>query len=422
MAELIYDQFKINDKYHLNSEDYANLSKLYLPIMGIDSFALYNVLSSLEIDKEYTYKNILDLLTNFSLSTLNQALDKLEALGLVKTYHSKKNGYIHQLFAPLSQNDFLENELLCAILTSQIGSVAVSELKTSKENFKDYKEVTKKFVDVFSIDTNDKETVITNLFKPTIIIDNKDFNYVLFKAELDNKIPEDVLEDNDFKQHILRIAYTYKLNADEMQECVLKTMDIDKNLEYASISKNAKIAYQNKYLSKEPVLKTLNDDNYLSSVKNDAWYDLLNAVENMGIADVLYSLSGVKPSVAEISMFEKLQSNTNFPTGVINLMIIKVSSEKKGELPSYNYFEKIANTWARAKIKTAYDVLKYYENKNEDDRQMLKDNYKKVEKKKPILPSWYEAYKTSLDENTNKEMNDEQTKQIVDLVKDLFNS
>ena len=28
MAELIYDNFKIINKYHLNSEDYNNLSKL----------------------------------------------------------------------------------------------------------------------------------------------------------------------------------------------------------------------------------------------------------------------------------------------------------------------------------------------------------------------------------------------------------
>ena len=46
MAELIYDNFKIVNKYHLNGEDYNNLSKLYLPIMGIDSFSLYNVLLS----------------------------------------------------------------------------------------------------------------------------------------------------------------------------------------------------------------------------------------------------------------------------------------------------------------------------------------------------------------------------------------
>ena len=422
MAELIYDSFKIKDKYHLNSEDYNTLSQMYLPIMGIDSFSLYNVLSSLEINKDYSYKSLLDLLANFSLATLNQAMDKLEALCLVKTYYNKKSGFIHELYPPLSKDDFLKNELLASCLESQIGLVAINELKNEQTSLNGYKDVSKKFEDVFSIDTKNKETIINSLFKPDVSVENKDFNYVLFKALFDGAIPDEVLDDNEFKRHILRIAFTYKLNVDEMHDCVNKTMTIDKNLEYASISKNAKMAFQNKYSVKEPVLKTKNDDSYLASIKDEAWYEILNSVENMSISDVLQSLSGVKPSVAEISMFEKLQNNTSFPVGVINLMILLVNSEKKGELPGYNYFEKIANTWARAKIKTAYDVLKYYEAKADADKAAVKEakDYQ-TKKKEAVLPSWYKAYKTELDKDQDAQMNEEQTKQMVDLVKDLFN-
>lgn len=419
MAELIYDSFKIKEKYHLNGEDYNNLSKLYLPIMGIDSFSLYNVLNSLEENKEYAYKDILDLLTSFSLASLNQAFDKLEALGLVRTYNNKKEGYIHIVYPPLSKNDFLGNELLLACLTSQIGETGIEELKRDLVIEKDYKEVTKKFEDVFSVETKTSEVVLNGLFKPDIQIDNKDFNYVLFKAMFDGTIPEEVLEDSEFKKHILRIAYTYKLNVDEMHECVVKTMTIDQNLEYASISKNAKMAFQNKYSVKNPVLKAKNDDKYVNSLQDEAWQDILNSVENMSFSDVLQSLSGVKPSVAEINMFEKLQNNTNFPVGVINLMILQVNKEKNGVLPGYNYFEKIANTWARAKVKTAYDVLKYYETKNENDKQAVASVKINVTKKPAPLPSWYEAYKQDLDKG-QAEMSEEQKKQMVDLVKDLF--
>ena len=418
MAELIYDNFKIINKYHLNSEDYNNLSKLYLPIMGIDSFSLYNVLNSFEVNQEYSYKNVLDLLNGFSLASLNQSLDKLEALSLVKTYHSKKNGYIHEIYPPLSKRDFLNNELLATCLESQIGAVAINELKDDNNNLDGYTDVTKKFEDVFSMDTKSKESFINSLFKNDVVVDNKSFNYVLFKAMFDGAIPEDVLEDNEFKKHILRIAFTYKLNVDEMHEVVVKTMTIDKNLEYGSISKNAKMAFQNKYSVKEPSLKANNDDKYVGSVIDEEWQEIINLVDNMSFSDVLQSLSGIKPSVAEVAMFEKLQNNTNFPVGVINLLILQVNKEKNGELPGYNYFEKIANTWARAKIKTSYDVIKYYQDKNTADKEIASVANKRSNVKKPVLPSWYGEYKKDLDKD--RSMTEEQTKQMVDLVKDLF--
>ena len=418
MAELIYDNFKIVNKYHLNGEDYNNLSKLYLPIMGIDSFSLYNVLLSLEIDKDYSYKIVLDLLNGFSLASLNQAMDKLEALYLVKTYHNKKLGYIHKLYPPLSKRDFLNNELLCACLASQIGASEIEALKKDETKIDGYSNVSKKFEDVFSMDTKSKETFINSLFINDVSVDNKSFNYVLFKAMFDGTIPEDVLEDNEFKRHILRVAFTYKLNVDEMHEVVAKTMTIDKNLEYASISKNAKMAFQNKYNAKEPTLKANNEDKYVGSVIDEEWQEIINLVDNMSFSDVLQSLSGIKPSVAEVAMFEKLQNNTNFPVGVINLLILQVNKEKNGDLPGYNYFEKIANTWARAKIKTSYDVIKYYQAKNNVDKEAASVASKKANMKKPVLPSWYSDYKNDLDKE--KPMTEDQTKQMIDLVKDLF--
>ena len=418
MAELIYDNFKIVNKYHLNGEDYNNLSKLYLPIMGIDSFSLYNVLLSLEIDKEYTYKVVLDLLNGFSLASLNQAMDKLEALYLVKTYHNKRLGYIHKLYPPLSKRDFLNNELLCACLASQIGASEIEALKNDEAKIEGFSDVSKKFEDVFSMDTKSKESFINSLFINDVNVDNKSFNYVLFKAMFDGTIPEDVLEDNEFKRHILRVAFTYKLNVDEMHEVVVKTMTIDKNLEYASISKNAKMAFQNKYNAKEPILKANNEDKYVGSLIDEEWQEIINLVDNMSFSDVLQSLSGIKPSVAEVAMFEKLQNNTNFPVGVINLLILQVNKEKNGDLPGYNYFEKIANTWARAKIKTSYDVIKYYQAKNSVDKEVASVASKKANMKKPVLPSWYSDYKNDLDKE--KPMTEEQTKQMIDLVKDMF--
>ena len=72
----------------------------------------------------------------------------------------------------------------------------------------------------------------------------------------------------------------------------------------------------------------------------------------MSPIELLKSLNGgIEPSASEIGMLEDLIRTTKFPQGVINLMVLMVNSEKEGELPGFNYFDKIANTWARAGVK-----------------------------------------------------------------------
>ena len=56
-------------------------------------------------------------------------------------------------------------------------------------------------------------------------------------------------------------------------------------------------------------------------------------------------------------MFEKLLTSTSLPLGVLNVLIIYVISSKNGEIPSYNYFLKIANSWIRGGIKTTLMAL-----------------------------------------------------------------
>ena len=53
MMELLLEKFKLNNKCQLNSEDISSLSQLYLPLIGIDSFTLYTVLTSLDVTDSF---------------------------------------------------------------------------------------------------------------------------------------------------------------------------------------------------------------------------------------------------------------------------------------------------------------------------------------------------------------------------------
>ena len=421
MAELMCDQFKLIEKKHINSDDINSLTKLYLPLMGIDSYSLYMALSSLDVNVNYNYKTLIDILNVRGMKSINSASNKLEALGLLDVYVNSDNNYLYILNRPMSQRDFLKEESLRTLLSSQIGEEAVLKL-ISEVTFelRRYKKITKKFDDVYDVTFDNKFDVIDKLIPSEFEIKNEEFNYSLFKMLFDTSfISEDVLEDSEFKTNVLRISFIYKLDEEQMKDVIIRSFDIDKKMDYATISKNAKFKFRENNKEKEPRIITRENDDYLQSIKDDNTLALCNYLESVSPSEVLQNISGIKPSTAEIKMFEDLVNNTKFPVSVINFMILYVNEEKGGELPGYAYFEKIANSWARAKIKNVYDVLKHLEKNNIERNSGKKVSVNK--KQKVDLPEWYQTYSEELDkklENKTDSSNDDSD--ILKEAKDLF--
>jgi replication initiation and membrane attachment protein len=388
--------------------------------MGIDCLSLYSVLIALEDGQTYPFKKLLDSLNFNNLKLVNKAFNKLEGLGLVKAYYSESKGHLYEVLQPLSFCDFFENEMFTSLLETQIGESEIKKLQPVHKKPVGYKEVTKKFSDIFETSATTIASTINQFTKPQINVENDDFNYTLFKMLFDGSVlNEEVLDDENFKARILRISYTYKLNEEEMRDVLVRTIDIDKNLEYASISKNARNAFQNKYKTTGPKIVTKVEDNFLPSSIDDRWREIIDKVENMQIADTLQSVSGMKPAVSEIKMFDQLLASSQFSIGVINMMILRVNATNNGVLPGFNYFEKIANTWARAKIKTSYDVLKYFE--TESQKKNKEKPATTRNKKVKAVPDWYEQYTSQLDGKTVKqeEMSEAEHEELSNLVKDI---
>lgn len=421
MAELMYDQFKLIEKKQLNSDDINSLTKLYLPLMGIDSYSLYIALSSLDINVLYNYKTLIDILNFRGVKNINLASNKLEALGLLDVYVNNEKNYIYILNRPMSQREFLKEQSLRNLLIGQIGEEQVLKLISEvKYELKGYKKITKCFDDVYEISFDSKFDIIDKLMPSTFEIKNNDFNYSLFKMLTESTfITEQEMEETEFKSNILRISFIYKLNEEQMKEVVLRSFNIDEKADYATISKNAKLKFREVNKNKETRVITKENDDYLQSIKDDQTLALCTYLESISPSEVLQEISGIRPSTAEIKMFEDLINNTKFPVSVINFMIMYVSKEKGGDLPGYAYFEKIANSWARAKVKNVYDVLKHLE-KGKKESSETKTTY--VKKKKVELPEWYQTYSEELNKKLegNKEENTSTNTSILEEAKDLF--
>ncbi|MGD9604846.1 MAG: DnaD domain protein [Bacilli bacterium] len=425
MAISFSDNFKISQNHSLSGEDYFVLSQMYLPIIGIDSFSLYHLLFSLDENETYCIKKLVDFLNFNQPSFLEQALHKLEGVSLIDTFYNEQKGYLFHLKTPLSRTSFLSNSLLSSFLTLQIGEIETKKMQQQQEktNFRQYKEMSKAFDEVYDISVENVNSLFNQIFKiknnKSIKVLNPDFDYIIFKMSFDtNFFDSKLLDDDDFKQHILSISYNYKLTEEEMKLVIEKTIATDRDLKYEDITKHAKALFQIKNRNKQPRIMTKDPDAFIQSQMDDEYFHVFEILEKKTPADLLLELSGIQPSVSEVEMFQQLIDNTKFPISVINLMILYVNNLKNGEIPSYNYFEKIANVWARAGIKNVKDALDFL-NQPKQTKETKKTAYSKKEKQ---LPDWYGQYANQLTKSKETEtLSEEEINKILSEAQKKYN-
>jgi replication initiation and membrane attachment protein len=421
MKASVHDFFKIHCRYNLNGEDYVSLAQMYLPIMGIDSYALYTVLISLRENEKYTFKKLLDILSLTSMNLLFQSFSKLEALALVKTFHHEQKGYVFQLYPPLSRDAFLENSVLSSFLNAQIGEVEFKRIVAERDyvGIKGYENLTKSFDEVYNVKTDALENIFSRIYKfknsNQVKVKNPDFDYIFFKMNFDSSfLDPKIFDDEEFKQQILTISFNYQLNEEEMKEVILQTITLDKDLKYTDISKNARIFYQKKNKVTKPRFVTKDSDSFINSETDEDTFLFLQKIENLDPVELLRELNGgMEPAVSELKMIEDLLNNTKFPQSMINIMILLVNHEKEGVLPGYNYFEKIANTWARAGLKTPMDVIGYINREQKSTQKPVVRG-----KKQANLPDWYDEYEKQLiNHPQEEELSQDEIAQILEEAK-----
>ena len=157
--------------------DMVSLVQCYQPIIGLQAFALYQYLcvTNDQGAGRFRFSQILNHL-NFGTQALEQALDLLTAMKLVAVYQ-QEDGYILALKAPLSSQDFLNNELYRALLAKKIGESAVDQLRISlpaaDEN------ISKSFSEVFQLDGQ-----VKTLRQPATRFDMEAFKQMMARHNL----------------------------------------------------------------------------------------------------------------------------------------------------------------------------------------------------------------------------------------------
>jgi len=388
----ILEEIKIQSLGNLSSDDNSVLTLLYQPLIGSNSYVLYmtlfNLLSREKLVKKCLLKNILAI-TNITITEFNDAKDNLEAIGLLNTYYNNEKGYIFDLNIPLSANEFILDGSLGIYLYSEIGE---EDFKNITKHFKisntipnDFDNITKSFDDVFTSDTSTISLKGNYLSKEknAFVKFASEFDFKLFAEDFSKTFFVESDLSDKLKDNLIKLAFTYNLNEIDMQDVYLRSLNVKGKIDYILLPKEARKVYQYKFKQDAPKI----------SFKQNivVGKDIVSHLKGKSPGQLLQELSGMPAAQADLEIVYKLMSINKMKPELINSMIYYVLKINNKKMPTYPYFDKIANEWGRVGIKTVEDAMKYI---NEDKPKKSRKYSKRTSSK----PEWYDEFKTEREE------------------------
>ena len=354
--------FKVKDNYSvyassiLSTQDRKIMSVLYLPIIGIDATILYFVLWS-DLEGDSVMSKILrpfSRLTNLldvSITKLNKACDKLEAVGLIHKY-VKENHFILVLKSPKSANAFFNNDIFRSMLKEKVGE---EEYGRSKMYFaykpsipQGYMDVSKTFSDVFEYPNATKpesnDLVERSEGKPEL-----NYNFEQLYSGLAN-ISRFAFTDK-VKEAIGNIMYVYNISIVDMRGIILKSYNYqDMSIDVEKIRFYASTYYPNN----KPLIKEKKKEVKYSGAKDID--EFIKLCESYTPFEYLSKRDGVNPVGPDLQLLIELRNQFTLPSSVINV-IIEFALQKNDNILPKQYVLKLASSLQRNKISNAYDAI-----------------------------------------------------------------
>ena len=400
MSVLPADTFIVVNKTTLSDKDRNLLILLYQPIIGSTSISLYYTLWSY-LDKseilsnEWTHHHILrDMM--ISNTELSEAKEKLEAIGLIKTYLKKGNinNYVYELYSPISASEFINNPLLNIALFNAVGKLEyeriVGYFKLPKINLRDYEDVTKKFSDVFAYSNEPlNDNLIYDIKKSSRrkleLLSKIDINTIL------SLISDDILNKKsltkDTKEFLYKISYIYNYDNDDMIELIRNSITEKHTIDKKLLQENANKYYRYDNMGKLPSIIYKNQPEYLRKVNLDTSNRsrMIHLFETTSPYDFINSkYKSGNPTSSDLAIISYLLIDLNLKPGVVNVLVDYVLKINNNKLIK-SFIEVIASQWSKSGIETVEDAMEIAEKEYKNKKKVTP----KVTKKVAETPDWF---------------------------------
>lgn len=415
------DVFIVMNKTILNEYDRKIITMLYQPIIGMNATGLYFTLwSYIEkneiLSREWNHHHLMTSM-RISLKEIKEAREKLEGIGLIKTYLRKGNvnNYVYEVYSPVSPSEFVNNPILGVTLYNNVGDTEYTKIinyfKIPRVSLKDYEDITLKFTDVFettnlsNYESIDKDIKRVNSNKLELATKN-DLSTIF------SYIPEEMLNiktiTKDTKELIYKLGFIYDFDDERMSDLIRNSLNEKKSIDKNILKMNARKYYEFEHSGKLPSLIYRNQPEYLRKAvgENTKKAKIIYQFESTSPYDFLMNKNnGAKPSKKEIELLEILLIDMDLKPGVVNVLIDYVLKINDNKLTP-NFVETIASQWARNKVETVEAAMKLAE-KEYKSRKLNKT--KTIEKK----PEWFDK------EIKANKASDEEIKEMEELLKEF---
>jgi len=400
------DSYVVINKTVITDKDRKIISMLYQPIIGFTATSLYFTLID-DLDKQEIMSE--DLTHHHLMSTMQLKLEdiiiareKLEAVGLLKTYLKKNsiNHYAYLIYSPISANEFFNHPILNIVLYNNLGKKEYEKVlnyyKIPRINLKDYEDVTKSFDDVFTsirgtiLEANDD---ITKQDSNNILINKGiDFNLII------SSIPESQLNDKcftkDVKDLINALSFTYNLNTLDMQGLIRNSINEKGLIDKTTLRKSCRDYYQFENNGNLPTLIYNKQPDYLKKPQGDnsKWAKMVYTFENLTPYQFLKAkYKGAEPTDRDKRLIESLLVEQKLNPGVVNVLIAYVLNINNQQLKK-SYVETIAGQWKRLNIETVEEAMQITEKEHKKLKKIVNKDSKKplTKKENDNTPIWFD--------------------------------
>ena len=419
------DTYIVVNKSIITAEDRLILTMLYQPIIGPLAVMLYFTFWS-DLDKsklistEYTHHH---LVTNMqiSLSEIEKARLKLEAIGLLKTYFKEDTtgNYIYQLYSPIKANDFFNHPILNVVLYNNVGKKEYEKVldyfKAPRLSTNNYQDITVSFTEIFStVPLTSYEVVNSDIRKNNVqkLNINTNFDFEFLANSLPSGLDKNKIFTKDTQELILQLSFLYNLDVVKMQDIIPICITERGTLNKEELRKTCRNYYQfdnhgllptvvyntqPEYL-KEPVGDTSKRAKMIYTFETVSPYDLLKSKNN-----------GAEPTSRDLKLAEDLIFNYGLKAGVVNVLIDYILKTNNNKL-TRGLAETIAGQWQRQKIETVDDAMRLAEKEHKKYKKGSPTKTRTPKEEK--VPEWF-------DKNIEKkEASIEEQKEMQDLLKE----
>lgn len=388
MNELMMsDLYTVNANYPLDSIHMRAIQLLYQPLIGNTACSLYLTLyaelDQLSLTKATSLFSRLTKISGLSLTQINEASKKLEAIGLLARYKKDVDNnriYHFVIKTPLSPSKIFNHVILGPLLLQRLGKEDLYRtklcFKSSTFDFSDYENITAKFTDVFDINMleGSKEVLVEkNYFGNDYGKIDGDYDLELFYQGLkDYQIKRSTITSDD-ETLIKQLGIMYRINALDMQGLVKDSIKNDK-ISKQLLIKNCRDYYDIAMPEKFEEIYHKQAAIHKSSSNNDLLNAHIQYLESVNPYQLLKDKQGGRePLKHDLQIVESIMTSLYLQPGVVNVLIELTLSQCDNVL-SRAFMQTRAAQWKRKKIETVKEAmdeaklyLKYRRNDDVDD-------------------------------------------------------